>query len=61
LQELWPVWTKNGYMFVDIDADGNALPLQSTKPGIHGGVFVLKFESLAAKIGPRLPGAFRGY
>lgn len=57
LQELWPVLTKDGFMFVDFDAEGEPLPLGDTT----GQPFVLKLDGLAAKIGPRLPGAFRGY
>lgn len=44
-------------MFVDFDAEGEPLPLGDTT----GQPFVLKIDGLAAKIGPRLPGAFRGY
>lgn len=57
LQELWPVLTKNGYVFVDFDADGQPLPLGD----VRGGVFTLHLDRMAAKLGPRLPGAFRGY
>ena len=57
LQDLWPVPVSGGYAFVDFDADGNALPRMDT----DGRMFLLDLGGLAAKIGPRLPGAFRGH
>jgi len=57
LQELWPVLTKNGYVFVDFDAEGNPLPLGD----VRGGVFTLHLDRLASQLAPRVPGAFRGY
>jgi hypothetical protein len=57
LQELYPVLTKDGYMFVDFAEDGSALPLA----GEDGRPFVADLQGLAMRLGPRVPGAFRGW
>lgn len=57
LQELWPVMTPQGYVFVDTDADG-AL---SVLPGEDGKPFHLNLGGMARLLGPRVPGAFKGY
>jgi hypothetical protein len=57
LQELWPVLTAGGYVFVDFDGDGNPVPLA----GDDGKPFVLNLGAMGAKLGARVPGAFRGY
>ena len=57
LQELWPVLTADGYVFVDFDSEGNTVPLA----GVDGKPFVLNLGSMGAKLGARVPGAFRGY
>jgi Transglycosylase SLT domain len=57
LQELWPVLTAQGYVFVDFDGEGVPLPLG----GEDGKPFVLDLGVMGAKLGARVPGAFRGY
>lgn len=57
LQELWPVLTPDGYVFVDFDADGGPVPLA----GEDGKVFRLDLVKLAPVLGKRVPGAIRGY
>jgi Transglycosylase SLT domain len=57
LQELWPVLTAGGYVFVDFDGDGAPVPLG----GVDGKPFVLNLGAMGAKLGARVPGAFRGY
>jgi hypothetical protein len=57
LPELWPVLTASGYVFVDFDAEGGPVPIEGT----DGKAFVLDFDALAPKLGPRVPGAIRGY